>query len=544
MFNPTGNRALFVTVIIALVLAFAPVSVPPAQAQANAPVYRVTVTSQAVSDDGQTLTVAFTVTNTGSAMSAPVVAYLVRFEDGTPFQISSVDVLPLAPNATSPTLRFPPTTLAFYEPGSRQVFGVELVVPVGIAGLFEGARFSIDIPARQDAPPGEPPVAPPPPDDAQNLLDRLLGELNDLWQNGVIRVPMLDLTIDLSDPQQRLIVLAILALAVLIILLIVRLWRLIFDRPPAFGTWQPPYAVMPHIDPYSTQGIRQGWQQFAQSNVITQPPAPEAAQTIKLLCGTDGVYLSGWQVIALRMTLYDQYGRVTRTQVLGSRKTVRRLNRLAQRRARLKPERAQRALRPLARDLARQFRRKLTPRNAILPAALDIRLRGRHGEVIIVFELYQNQQNAWQLLDRWQPEMLVTSRLIYDSYTYTVFGMTGGESLREYKKRLPDDILRWLVAFLAVPQPAPVSPPPAQPAPSATPASETPSRNRRARSTPPPATQPSDNGDKGDKGNGLPATAESLPSAPTGRRADVGQGSPVVFGDDDDDGADHPPRYT
>src|SRR5690606_22849139 len=163
----------------------------------------------------------------------------------------------------------------------------------------------------------------------------------------------------------------------------------------------------------STAGVRQAWQQHASNNVIDIPATYGATHAVKQLIGTDGAYLSGWKVQALRLNLYDQYGRVARTQTLASSKDVRQINAILNRRHKLKPEQIAKRLRPIAKRLARTFWKRISPRSAMLPVALDVRLSGKHGEVNIIFELYQFNQGVWQLLDQWSPEMMIVSKRLY-----------------------------------------------------------------------------------------------------------------------------------
>ena len=205
--------------------------------------------------------------------------------------------------------------------------------------------------------------------------------------------------------------------------------RLLFGRAPAFGTHLPPYATTPPIDPYSQNGIRQSWQPYAQNNTITQPSVRGTNAVVKQLLGADGQYLNGWTITALRLSQYDQYGRVARTYTAGPLNAVRAINRLAHSRKPLDADQLERRVMPLARQLIRQLMGRITPRSAVLPVALDLRLKGHHGEVSIVFELYQSDGQQWHLLDRWQPEMTVVGKTIYETYTYT-FTASGGESYK------------------------------------------------------------------------------------------------------------------
>jgi hypothetical protein len=84
---------------------------------------------------------------------------------------------------------------------------------------------------------------------------------------------------------------------------------------------------------------------------------------------------------------------------------------------------------------------------------MDVRLQGKHGEVRILFELYECQNGQPSKLDFWEPEMTVMGKIIHENYTYTLYGQSGGETFREYRKRLPDDIMHALVDMLRTPAP-------------------------------------------------------------------------------------------
>jgi hypothetical protein len=242
------------------------------------------------------------------------------------------------------------------------------------------------------------------------------------------------------------------ALAVAMLLLALILWliaRMLFRRKPSFGNWQPPYATMPSMDPNSTYGRRQLWQQHAQNNALPLPCKDGSIQARKVLLGRDGYYLSGWKIKAARLTQYDMYGRVSRSQVLAPPGMVRRLNGIARRSATLERDRIERRVRPTANRLAKQFRKKVSKRSAMLPVALDVRLQGSHGEVRILFELYQCQRGQQQQIDAWEPEMIVVGKTIQESYTFTIAGQTG-ETFYEFRKRLKTDLTRVLADMLSV----------------------------------------------------------------------------------------------
>jgi hypothetical protein len=216
--------------------------------------------------------------------------------------------------------------------------------------------------------------------------------------------------------------------------------RLLFRRSPAFAHWQPPYATMPHIDPNSPAGQRQQWQQYAQNNLLPTPCQEGVVHARKVLLGMDGFFLSGWRVYALRMTQYDMYGRVAKSQVTATQGQIKRINRTARRLSTLDDTTIRRRMKPVANAMAKQFRKRVTKRSAMLPIAIDVQLQGTHGEVRIIFELHRCQYGRYQQLDSWEPEMIVTSKSIQEIYTYTIFGQSGGETYRDFRKRIADDL--------------------------------------------------------------------------------------------------------
>lgn len=424
--KPLMKRLVFSAVVLILMLG-------AVQAQATVPNYVTGITNWQYLDDGSTLEFTFSVQNLGAPMPTTIPAYLVIVENGVPRQLASVDIRPLSPSdSVNGVLR---TTLLGLPQEGPLIFRVVLVAPADASGTFLSSP-DVQVTRAATGTGGDAPFTATGDTTAANQ-----------WR---FTFPALNLDIDLNDPAQLTLAVIVFVLIVIILWLLLTLVRQITRRPPEFGNWQPPYATATHIDPYSVAGMRQGWQQAAQANVITIPPAPNAAQAIKLLNGNDGTYLNGWEITALRLNLYDQYGRVTQSQVLANRPMVKTLNRMGRRRDRLNFNRTQRRLLKMGQVLTRRFIKRVNKRNAMLPIALDIRFKARHGEVSILFELYQAANGGWRLADRWQPEMLVVSRTMYESYTYSIFGMSGGETMREYRKRIAQDIARWLLILLAI----------------------------------------------------------------------------------------------
>jgi hypothetical protein len=282
--------------------------------------------------------------------------------------------------------------------------------------------------------------------------------------NLIVEIPLTDFYIDFGNQREFLLRLGIGLLAGAIVVLLVMLFRTLFSGPPQFGNWQPPYANMPPLDPNSMAGRRQQWQFHAQNNLLPATGRPGVIVARKLLTGMDGEYLSGWRVKALRMTQYDMYGRVSRSQVLMGKNDLKTLDKTATRLHKLPPHKITKRVRPIARRIAKQFSRKITRRSAMLAIALDARLQGGHGEVRILFELYDYANAHPVRLDAWEPDMTVLGKAIYESYTYTLFGQQGGESYRDFRKRLIRDVERALTDMLRDIRP-PTSEPTSAPSP-------------------------------------------------------------------------------
>jgi hypothetical protein len=411
----------------------------------EAPNYRLTAGINVASND-DALEVNVGVINAGGAASEESTVEVVAIDSADDERVVAREELrALGSNNDRETfiLRVP---FSEFEPGSQQVFQVRVV---GLSNQPEisSSPLSFNIPnTSQSTIPGQQTVNQP-----------------------VLRIPGLNITIDLNNREQVALALTVVACILLLLLLIIRLLRLLFVRRPDFkNPWQPPYATVPPLDPYSASGIRQAWQPLAQNNLISSPPTPGTLQSIKLLLGTDGRYLSGWQVNAVRLIQYDQYGRVNRTETLLSPQGIKRLNKLVRNNQRLSASQMLRRVRPIANSLLTAFRRKVTARSAMLPVALDIRLKGKHGEVNIVFELFRFDQGYWELIDRWQPEMMIVSKLVQENYTYSLYGQSGGESLKAFFRRLNDDLTRTIADFAGSKPEQPVEAEGVRPAPADT----------------------------------------------------------------------------
>src|SRR5690606_21027872 len=75
----------------------------------------------------------------------------------------------------------------------------------------------------------------------------------------IFTIPVPDVVIDTSDPEDVGLLAGVIASALFMLVIVYMFLRLLFRRYPRFGTWQPPYATMPPVDPDSTFGRRQMW---------------------------------------------------------------------------------------------------------------------------------------------------------------------------------------------------------------------------------------------------------------------------------------------
>jgi hypothetical protein len=265
-------------------------------------------------------------------------------------------------------------------------------------------------------------------------------------------------SINLRSPQNIALVLGIVAVIVVLLWVLTVIVRMLFSRPPMLPAWQPPYVITPLVDPNSTHGRRQLWQQHAQSDTLPVPCAPGNYMVRKLLLGSNGVKLSGWHVTGMRISQYDRYGRVARSQTILPKKTVKALDRAVRKSATLDWERAGRAVRPVARTLTNILLKKSTPQNTILPIALDVRFVGMHGEVGILFELYGCVGGDWHEIDHWEPEMRVINGSIHENFTYTLLGQHPHETRKQFTQRLQTDLTHLLAAMVQSPPPPPPAP--------------------------------------------------------------------------------------
>ena len=445
-----------------LLLAAGPVLIVRAQTEPRD--YAITTPLVTYANDGETAIVSFTISNQGSDGLEDSQVTVADYQSG---RIVKSETLPGL--AAGEALAYATElTLAGYPEGD-----VFLQVEVGIdqyevAGsaiarnnsmLFTVNRFD----ARQ-ALGGQATQTPPPAPVVRY----------DLW------IPIFNVGINLGTEgiqvNDGLISTAQIVFAVVLVALILFLiWiaslvlRLTIRRPPAFETWQAPYAINSFLDPDSTEGRRQSWQFQAQNSAILAPPVADQVAVVKRLVDRQGLILGGWTIKALRTTQYDIYGRISRTEAVMSYAVVQQLNALIQSAPVLDNQQLNKLLQPIAKRMSKAATAAIEKQNRTLPIAMEIRFDGVPGESRIIFELYRCRNSAWQLVDSWEPDLVNTGSRIPENYTYSLNGMLPGETYREFKARLPQDLTQLLGSLFYHHQAAaePEAPAAAPPAPEA-----------------------------------------------------------------------------
>ncbi len=253
--------------------------------------------------------------------------------------------------------------------------------------------------------------------------------------------------------------------ALVIFWLLTVIIRLLWRREPTMSAWHPPYNTTAIFNPNSPQGVRQLWQQHAQSDTLPEPCANGDFMARKGLMSMDSVKLKNWRVTGIRISQYDQYGRVARTQNVAVKGVVKQLDRIVQKSAKLDHAKAEKQVRPVAKKLLKPLFGKIK-RTETLPVSLDIRFKGTHGEVRVFFEIYQCTNYRWMRVDHWEPEINIPSGVIDENFTYALFGRRVNETSKQFKQRLTVDLtqlLTQLVEKAAPPAPVVPNPPPTQP---------------------------------------------------------------------------------
>ena len=424
---------IFIIGVIGIISLIAPVS---AQQDSSAPDYRISVGTNAwrVSADGSQIIVQASVVNNGGDSTQATTVELVNLTNGE--VITSEPIIALeAGQSQSVTLAF---AVTIFQPNSEHSIwvrvGIDEIESSTSSTIFDNqVAITISIPNYATTTTNPPPQT-------NTDEDPITSDNSENNESSIITIPIIGIEIDLSDREDALLLAGILACSVIIFWLFFNIVRMLFRRYPKFGNWQPPYATVPPMDPNSTVGRRQMWQPHAQNNNVLTPCVEGQIYPRKLLLGTDGFHLSGWKIKALRMTQYDTYGRVSRSETLATSGDVGRLNRIAKRSVNWDEQKIRKKVRGIAKRLSKRMNKRIQKRGAQLPIALDVRMQGKHGEVRIIFELYQCQYGHPQQLDNWEPEMVVSGRTMYESYTFTVNGQSGNETTKMFRKRLPGDV--------------------------------------------------------------------------------------------------------
>ena len=168
---------------------------------------------------------------------------------------------------------------------------------------------------------------------------------------------------------------------------------------------------------------------------------------IKRLTNEAGVNLGGWSIKAVRTVQYDIYGRISRTEVVMPQKINRLLMRIARRAAQIDNDALRKAITPVAKRLCRYALAAVEKQNRMLPLAMDMRFEGDAGEARVQFELYQYRSEAWHLIDEWEPEMGKLGARIPEHFTFSLNGQLPGESYRQFKTRLQEDVTQLLMGL-------------------------------------------------------------------------------------------------
>ncbi len=410
----------------------------PALMQDVAPDYSIQLIQNSFSDDGRQTIVKFDVVNSGGDANKVATATLDLIASPNE-QIATASIPPLVSNARYTVViqfandRFAPSSVESF----RASVGIGDIEPEGAASAQDNTtRITISFPANLP----QPQITPQPEVTGEPALQTPSPASNDAVQQILQRF-----NIDPSNPEQQALLVGLLVVILILALIIWLVLRLIFSRKPDFGGWLPSYSNLLPTDPNTLAGRRQQWQGVAQNSALPSIGGEGSVQVRKLPTGVDEKYLSGWRVVDLRLSQYDMYGRVNRSQITPTRNLVKRLDWITRRHEKLNAEQLSRQLLPVSRELSKQVRKRVTDRTAMLPLALDIRLRARHGEVRIWFELYRRQYGQWAPIDRWEPEMTVNSKVLYETFTYTLYGQKPGEDLKRFQKRLEGDLTQLLI---------------------------------------------------------------------------------------------------
>jgi hypothetical protein len=435
----------------------------------TAPDYTVFFIARQLSTDGTQVEANFVVSNGGGDATQPAVTALGILGEQDTLAVGKVPALESG-STHSLTMAFPVSAVDA-SPDQNLTFELTITSPE-LGEIQRLAEFSIPSsqvvipPGATKAPPTNPPqIETPTTTTDENTVAGGIRERVESW------LGFLPFAVDLTNRTHQLIGVGVLAVLVIIIWLMTVIFRAIFSTKPSFPPHPPPYAGMQQMHPDTLPGRRQMWQFVAQHGSMFAEESEGNLHARKLLMGADDIRFSGWKVVGIRASQYDTYGRIARTQVIAGKSQLRKLNAAISRATVIPEDAARKRVRPVALNLARQLNRRINKRVANLPVAVDVKFRGAHGEVNIVFELYQFQMGGWRRLDSWQPEMTVSSRSLYEFYTYTIYGMNPGESMGDFRKRMREEMIYLLTEMVMCTPPLsgiqPTTPPPMRPPQSA-----------------------------------------------------------------------------
>jgi len=419
-------RATLLLIALLLVL--------PVQAQPDSPDYEISNLREPELTADDEVQVAFDVINNGATASVNATVRMVNKTSGV--QVATELVGPLvAGQGITVTLVFPVDMLPEDEAQTMLVsVGIDEVEFYTSGSNIINNSINVLIPK---------------PDNIQ-----LADGGQDVEEQADSQLEILGFGFNINDPVHRAALIGIGGTIIIALLLLIVILRLLFRREPSFDIHLPPYANVPPMSAATDAGRRQGWQLHAQNDLLPPRPANEGSTHIrKILIGIDGEKLSNWEIAGLRLSQYDQYGRVSRSEIIAKNNVARKLSKISARAASRTDEQVNKQVKPLSRGLVRQFRRKINQRSAMLPIALDIRFEGIHGEVKILFELYYMEQGRWKQVDSWEPEMTVSGRTLHENFSYTLNGLQPGEEFRTFPARLQDDLNDLLTDLLKHNQP-------------------------------------------------------------------------------------------
>jgi PKD repeat protein len=402
--------------------------------------YAITTIDYTLADDRRSFTVSLTVTNQGATASNNTTVDVYQRLDEDDVQLLASDTLgPLASGDTV-DLQFAFQT-ADFDPGSRQI--IEVVVGVDdyeLAGspIADDNIRAVTVPIPQTIPPpqaspaaDDPGSTPAPQSTDTDPLIRIDGDTVTVYGYELGRL-------------EAAVILGAAAGLLLMLWLLTVIFRLAFRRPARYEVWQPPYALFPLGDPNSTEGRRQAWQGFAKNSLLLGASTEGNVHPVKRLKGSDDGNLNNWDVVAARLSQYDQYGRIERTAHVVEPKLIKRLNDIISRRDQTGQDKLQTQLSKVTERMIRGFRKTLSRDHAFLPVALDMRWQGTHGDVRIFFELYQCQGRAWYRIDRWEPTLSFIAETLQEEFTFTIHGRSPDETVDDFVQRLQSDV-SWLL---------------------------------------------------------------------------------------------------